>query len=135
MPYPDYQQQVERLVSQHRQLEHQPLLLALYYAQDSDPQGVYLLEVISQFGYNEVSEDQDMFEIEYNSSPGFLLPAGSRLHILLTNPVELQAAVDQKWSALSPVQQAIRQGRCRVIHEEPAGSEALALLREERVAA
>jgi len=77
MPYLDYLPQVERLIDQHRQLEHQRLLLALYYAQDADPEGVYLLEVISQFGYNEVSEDQDMFEIEYNSSPGFLLPAGA----------------------------------------------------------
>ncbi len=111
------------------------MLLALYYDQPNDPKGVYLLEVISPFGYNEVSEDQDMFEIEYNSSPGFLLPAGSRLHILLTNLVELQAAVEQNWSALLPVQQAMRQDRYRVIHQEPTESESLALLREERVAA
>ena len=136
MPYPDELVRVQRLIDQHRQLEQQPLLLAIYYAQDNDPHGVYLLEVISEFGYNEVSDDQDMFEMEYGSTDGFPLPPGSHLHILLTNPKEFSLALRQDWRALAPLMSAIERGNYRVVHQEGGeGSQLLAALQAERIPA
>lgn len=135
MPYPNEFAQAQQLITQHRQLEQQPLLLAVYYAQGNDPDGVYLLEIISEFGYNEVSDDQDMFEMEYGSTAGFPLPTGSHLHILLTNPVEFSIALRQGWPALAPLKSAIEQGNYRVVYQEGEGMELMAALQEDRVAA
>ena len=135
MPYPDRLEDVERLVAQHRELKHQSLLLAIYYERLSDPDGVYLFEVISQFGYDEINYDQDMFEIEYASTSGFPLPQGSHLHLMLTSLVECRAAVEGNWPALSPLRDAIRNGRYRAVYQGREGVEMLSLFRGERVPA
>lgn len=137
MAYLDRLDDVKRLIEQHRRLEHQPLLLAIYFAQDQDPSGVYLLEVISQFGYDEVSDDKELFEMSYGSTDGFALPPGSRLNITLTNPVELRAAVEQGWASLNPLLAAMEAGpkHYRVIYHTDDGSELLGLLRQGLVAA
>lgn len=137
MAYPDRLEDVERLIEQHRQLEHQPILLAIYFAQDQDPDSVYLMEVISQFGYDEVSDDRELFEMSYGSPDGFPLPPGSRLDIILTNPVELRAAVEQGWASLNPLLAAMEAGPeyYRVVYHSDGGDELLGLLRRDLVAA
>ncbi len=135
MAYPDRLEDVKRLIEQHRQLEHQPLLLAIYFAQNQAPDSVYLLEVISQFGYDEVSDDKVLFEMSYGSTDGFRLPSSGRLDILLTNPMELCVAVEQGWASLSPLLSAVRADQYLVIYKADQGSELLGLLRRELVAA
>ena len=136
MPFPnDLQAKVQGLIAQHRRLKDQTLLLALYYAREDVPDGVYLLEVISPFGHNEVSYDKDLFEIEYGSTPGFPLPTGRLLHILLTNAVEGRAAAEQRWPAIIPVLDAVRRGQYQVLHEEAEGAALLSVFQEDRVAA
>lgn len=135
MPYPDRQTDVERLVAQHRRLKDQTLLLALYYARPDAPEDVFLLEVVSPFGHNEVGDDPDLFEIEYGSTDGFPLPPGHRLHILLVNPIEFKAAVQGEWPALRPLLDAVQQGRFHVLYAEAAGEALLTSLSAERVAA
>ncbi len=137
MAFPDRLEDVQRLIEQHRQIEHQPLLLAIYFARQDDPESVYLLEVISQFGYNEISDDREIFEISYGSTDGFRLPFNSRLDILLTNPVELRTALEQGWVGLRPLLAAIEAGpeHYRVIYHTDDGSELLGLLRQGLVAA
>jgi hypothetical protein len=135
--YPDRLEDVERLIEQHRRLDRQQLLLAIYFDCQQDPGSVYLLEVISQFGYDEVSDDRELFEMSYGSTDGFPLPSGSRLDIILTNPVELRAAVEQGWTSLSPLLAAIEAGpeHYRVVYHSDSGDELLGLLRQGLVAA
>ncbi len=135
MAFPDRLPDVERLVEQHRRLEHQTLLLAIYFDRPQDPDSVYLLEVITPFGYNEVSLDQDLFEMQYGSTPGFPVPPGKRLSILLTNAVEAEAAVRQQWPAIMPVLDAVQHGAYRVLYVEGEGRLVLDQFRQNLVAA
>ena len=135
MAFPDRLPDVERLIEQHRQLEHQTLLLALYYGPDDGGDSVYLLEIITPFGYNEISLEQDLFEMQYGSTPGFSVPPGERLSILLTNAVEAEAAVRQQWPAIMPVLDAVRRGNYRVLYVEGEGRLVLDQLRQNMVAA
>ena len=135
MAFPDRLEDVERLIEQHRQLEHQTLLLAVYFDRPQDPESVYLLEVISPFGYNEVSDDQDLFEMQYGSTQGFPVPPDHCLSILLTNAVEAEAAIRQQWSAIIPVLDAVRRGDYRVLYAEGEGRLVLDRLRGNMVAA
>lgn len=135
MAYPDRMEDVQRLIEQHRQLEHQTLLLALYYGFADDRDDVHLMEVISPFGYNEVNEDRDLFEMQYGSTPGFPLSPGKCLSILLTNSVEARTAIRQEWSAIVPVLKAVHRGDYRVLHVEGEGSTVLEELQKHWVAA
>ncbi len=134
MAYPDRLEDVKRLIEQHRRLDHQTLLLALYYGLADGRDDVHVLEVISPFGYNEVNEDQDLFEMQYGATPGFPLPPGSCLSILLTNGVEAKTAIRQEWPAIMPVLKAIRRGDYQVLHVEGEGLTVLEEFQEDWVA-
>ena len=137
MPYTDRLEDVERLIEQHRQLEGQQLLLAIYFDCYQDPNSVYLLEVISQFGYDEVSDDKELFEMAYGSTDGFQLPPGGRLNIILTNAIELRTAVEQSWASVVPLLTAIEAGPeyYRVIYTFGVGDGLLAFLQRPLVPA
>lgn len=130
MPYPDRLEDVERLIEQHRQLKHQTLLLAIYFDCPEDPDSVHLLEVITPFGYEEVSDDKELFEMSYGSTNGFSLLPGSSLNILLTNATELQAAVRENWSSIRPVLAAVRLEQYRTIYKSEIGDNLLVLLKQ-----
>lgn len=135
MAYPDRLEDVKRLVEQHRQLDHQTLLLALYYGFADNRDDVHLLEVISPFGYDEVDEDRDLFEMQYGSTPGFPLPPGNCLSILLTNGVEAKTAIRQEWPAIVPVLKAVFRGDYQVLHHEGEGQAVLEELQKHWAAA
>ena len=133
MAFPDRLPDVERLVEQHRNLEHQTLLLAIYFDRPQKPESVYLLEVIAQLGYDEVSDDQELFEMCYGSTEGFPVPAGSGLSIILTNAVELRTALERKWGSLKPLQTAVEAGpeHYRIIYSSGVGNDLVSLLQRE----
>lgn len=137
MAFPDRLPDVERLIEQHRRLEHQTLLLAVYFARPEDSDSVYLLEVISQLGYDEVSDDNELFEMSYGSTEGFRVPAGSQLNIILTNAVELRVAIEKRWASISPLLAAVEAGpeQYQVIFSTGVGNDLVALLRRDLVAA
>ncbi len=137
MAFPDRLEDVKRLVEQHRQLEHQTLLLAVYFNRPEDPDSVYLLEVISQLGYDEVSDDNELFEMSYGSTEGFRVPIGSRLNIILTNAVELRVAIEKQWDSLRSLLAAVELGpeQYQVIFSTGVGDDLISLLRQELVAA
>lgn len=137
MAYPDRLEDVERLIDQHRQLKHQTLLLAIYFDRPEDPDSVHLLEVISQLGYDKVSDDNELFEMSYGSTEGFRVPAGSQLNIFLTNAVELRVATEKNWPSLEPLLAAVKAGpkHYRVISSSGVGNDLVALLSQDLVAA
>lgn len=137
MAYPDRLEDVERLIEQHKQIAHQTLLLAIYFDRPEDPDSVHLLEVISQLGYDKVSDDNELFEMSYGSTEGFRVPAGSQLNIFLTNAVELRVAAEKRWPSLEPILAAIEAGpkHCRVISSTSVGNDLVALLHQDLVAA
>lgn len=137
MAFPDRLEDVKRLIEQHRQLKHQTLLLAIYFDRREDPDSVYLLEVISQLGYDEVSDDRELFEMSYGSTEGFPVPVGNCLDIILTSAVELRVAAEEGWASLRPMLAAIEAGpeHYHVVYSSGVGDDLLTLLRQDLAAA
>jgi hypothetical protein len=113
-------QQVERLVDEHRQLRDEPLLLAAYFEPARSPGDVFLFEVIDGFGAGSIDEDRKLFEVAYASTPSFPLPSGHHLHLILTNPEELEVAYRQGWPSLDEVRAAVRAGNSVTVFSDPS---------------
>ena len=62
--YPKYLNQVRDLVEQHRELVEEPLLLAIYYAPDRDPEDVFLFEILDNFRGGALDASGDILEAD-----------------------------------------------------------------------
>ena len=95
--FPQFEKEIRRLVEQHRELEDEPLHLAIAYQPGAprDQLDIYLFEVIG--GLGERNPDKELFETTFE--PNNRLQAGfsQRLHMTLTTPLEFTAAVEEKW--------------------------------------
>jgi len=142
MPYPstaEFRDQIAELVTNdHTQLEGEPLLLAIYYASALAPQDECLFEVISNFGYDEISDDGHLFRIQFGLTANFPLPERGHLRLVLTNPVECETAISQEWEEVRDLKDAIQGGLYTVVYRDARDSRAMWLLEaleEQRVAA
>lgn len=116
--FPGFTREIQRLVNEHRQMADEPLLLAIYYRPEREPQDIFLFEVIENFGGGAIDPDREMFEVTYNSTSGFPLEPGQRLHLLLTNPKEFETAVRDNWPSLQELRRAIEAGDFRTLHSD-----------------
>jgi hypothetical protein len=125
---PEYLPQVERLVATHRALKNESLLLAILYAPARNPGDIFIFEVVDNFGSNSIDPDRELFEVSFDSTEGFPLPAGRKLRLVLTNPVELFNATEAQWPLAKEIRQAMHDGRARVIWADPQHSDLLELI-------
>src|SRR5438132_7835308 len=90
--FPHFESAIRRLTDQHRELEDEPLHLALAYLPRRNGQevvqGIFLFEVIGGWA-DQYDQSEDLFEAGFDAVPG--LPTGfdETLHLILTNPHEL----------------------------------------------
>jgi hypothetical protein len=117
--FPQSLAKVEWLAKQHLQIKDEPLLLALYFSPDRDPQDIFVFEVIENFGAGSVDPDQTLFEITYASGLTFPLAEGQKLHLVLTNPNELEVAFRDEWPSAKEIRDAVKRRDYRTIHEDP----------------
>ncbi len=109
--FPTYEKPLRSLVDHHRKLKDERVILAVYFNPQRNPfRDVCLFEVIEGFGPDEPEPgDVDLFQFGYGNTPGFPLPAGENLRMVLTNPAELRRAVAAGWKAVGELRAA--QGR------------------------
>lgn len=120
--YPDYQDAVERLVEQHRELRNEHLHLAVYYAPPKRPKrDIYLFEVIDGFGGGDIDPDKKLFAFAYGSTPGVSLPEGVSLRMVLTNPLELDRAIEENWKRVTELREARQAGKAVVLYADTKG--------------
>ncbi len=120
--YPDLLDQVRQLVCQHRELKHEPLRLAVYFAPPGRAKrDIFLFEVIDGFGSDAVDPESKLFEFAYGSTPGLPLPPGTSLRMILTNPTELDEAVRHGWKGLEALRSARKAGKTTVIYADAKG--------------
>ncbi len=107
---------IQRLVEDHRQLQDEPLILAMYYDAGDDPKDIYLLEVLDNFGANGINPDRELFELTY-WAPNRLEPdSGRSWHLILTNPKEFDTALRENWKHAAAIRRAVESGRYEVIY-------------------
>src|SRR5437899_3790476 len=129
--FPQFEPAIRRLTEQHRELEDEPLHLALAYqpGPGRDQQDIYLFEVIgSRFG-GDINPERELFETIFESAPGFPMDFGEKLHLILTNPEEVDLALRENWQSLREVLNAIRRGDCKELYADASGTELIERLR------
>jgi len=117
--YPEYREQIERLVEQHKENFGDRLKLSVCYAPEHmEAEGdVFLFEVLTDFESGSLEEQNDILEVIYGSTPAFPLEGrDSRLHILLTNPDELQEAKRKNTRLYRELKNAYSKDRAQEIH-------------------
>jgi hypothetical protein len=128
--FPQIEAALNRLTEQHRELADEPLHLAISYLPATrDQQHIYLFEVIDGAAET-ISPERDLFESEFSATPGFPMGPNEQLHLLLTNPRELDVALSESWPLAEEVVGAIRIGDYKVLHADEIGQRVLAILRE-----
>lgn len=114
--------EIEDLINSHRKLTQEPLLLAMYYNPNRQHKhnDIFIFEVLDRFGDNLVDPDGDFFEVEFGTSTSVdvRLPEVSTLHLVLTNPVELMAALNKRWPKANELVAAISRGEFEILFED-----------------
>jgi hypothetical protein len=118
--FPAYREVVQELVQEHLELTYQPLLLALYYASEREPSDIFLFEVADKFGGNWVSEDNELMEATFGAASGLSIDKDQRLHLILTNPNEFHAAIENCWQSLQEIRQAVKSGQFEILYADPS---------------
>jgi hypothetical protein len=128
--FPQYEQALRELVSHHRKLKDERVVLAVYFNSQRKPfEDVCLFEVIEGFGPDEPDpDDGDLFQFGYGNTPGFPLPEGANLRMVLTNPPEFKRAVAENWKAVGELRAARKSGEAIVLFSEGEGKKLWGLL-------
>lgn len=124
--FPQFEAQVRRLVEQHRQIEGEPLHLALCYCPEREQDDIFLLEVI-ETPYQDGS-DRDLFEVTFQSTPSFPMEPDGRLHLILTSPPEMETALAEQWPLAVELVAALRAGDYAILHSDDAGRRVLEMI-------
>ena len=128
--YPEYEAQVRDLVDQHRKLKNEYLHLAVYFAPPRrGKRDIFLFEVIENFGGNAIDPNEKLFEFGYGSTPGFRLPAGASLRMVLTNPAEFHHAIQHNWKGVQELRAAQEADHAIVIYADKIGKQLWATLK------
>lgn len=121
--YLDYKEEVQKLVDQHRKLRGEHLHLAVYFAPPKRPKrDIYLFEVTDDFGGGQIDPDKKLFSFAYGSTPGLPLPTGVSLRMILTNPAELDAAIQGSWKRVGELRDARSAGKAIVLYADAKGT-------------
>jgi len=128
--FPQFAEQIRNLTKQHRELEDEPLHLAISYAPKRNQQDIFLFEVIGGNGGDSINPDRELFETTFASTPSFPMAAGQQLHLVLTNQRELDVALSERWPSVCEVVDAIRSNDYRKLYADKTGGQILKHLSE-----
>jgi hypothetical protein len=119
--FPTFREHVEDLVNQHRKLMDEPVLMAVYYAPDRDPDDIFLFEVLDNFSGNTIADEGDLLEVIYGPTGYFpIITRNSKLHIILASPDEFYAAAEQRTPLFREIKEAVESNRSQIIFLDPA---------------
>ena len=128
--FPQFADEIRRLTEQHRELEDEPLHLAISYDPGHNEQDIFLFEVVGRFASGQINPDNDFFEAEYLSTPEFPLASGAKLHLVLTSPEELLVAIERNWPLAAEIRRAVQRGDFQELFSDEEGSRLLGLIRD-----
>jgi hypothetical protein len=128
--FPQFAEPIRRLTEQHRELKDEPLHLAVSYGPAREQQDIFLFEVIG--GTESINPEGDLFETIFLPASGFPMAPGQKLHLILTNPQELQEGVGKDWPLAKEIVQALRSpADHEVLYADETGREILDQLQVE----
>lgn len=120
--YPDHKDQLKDLVGQHHALRGEHLHLAVYLSPPKRAKrDIYLFEVIDGCGAGRIDPDKKLFTFAYGSTPGFPMPEGVNLWMILTNPAELDKAIEEGWKGVDEIRATKKAGKAVVLYADSKG--------------
>lgn len=125
--FPQFELVIRQLVEQHRQLQDEPLHLALCYGPEREPQDIFLFEVIGDNGVP-LCADHELFETVFTSHSGFPMRVDQNLHLLLATPAEWETALRESWPSAEEIRRAMTLGDYEVLHADAIGERILKAL-------
>ena len=126
--FPQFEAPLRRLTDQHRELVDEPLHLAISYLPATrDQQDIFLFEVASGFAEG-INPERDLFEVTYLPASGFPMGPNEQLHLILTNPHELEIGLEEGWPVVSEIVNAVRAEDYRVLYADDIGQRLLITL-------
>ena len=126
--FPRFEPAIRRLTEQHRELEDEPLHLAIAYqpGPSRDQQDIYLFEVVG--GWGDSNPDKELFETTFEPNGRFETGFSQRLHMILTTPAEFKTAMEENWKTAEEIVNAVRCDDYKVLHSNAVGQEILDLI-------
>jgi hypothetical protein len=128
--FPEFEIAIRQLTEQHRQLQDEPLHLAVSYAPEREQQDIFLFEVIADNG-RRLCEDRELFETVFTSHSEFPLRSDQSLHLVLATPAEWEMALREQWPSAEEIRKAIAEGNYQVLHSDEIGRRLLGLVHKE----
>ena len=127
--FPHLDASLRELARKHRELQDEPLHLALLYDPGRETEDVFLFELLGNFGRNEIGEEEELFEVTFGPTDALPLSTGQHLHLVLSNPREFAHALARDWDSAREIREAVRRGDFEILFEDDIGQEALGWLR------
>ncbi len=128
--FPQFEASIRGLTNQHRELVDEPLYLAIsYFPASRDPDHIFLFEVIGGVA-DRMTSERDLFETTFLPSSGFPMGPNEQLHLVLTNPHELEIGIREDWPLVSELVDAIHRDDYKVLYADDTGLLLLEKLRE-----
>ena len=129
--FPQFEPAIRQLTEQHRELEDEPLHLALAYLPRRNgvevSQGIFIFEVIG--GAADYFGQDDLFETTYEAAPGFPNGLPQTLHLILATPRELEESLARDWPLALEIEDAVRRDDYKVMHTDSVGEKILHSIR------
>lgn len=129
---PLYEAAIRRLTEQHRELEDEPLHLAVTYLPRRNGRGaskdIFLFEVVG--GTAQVFGEDDLFETTFEAAPGSEIGFEQPLHLILATPRELEEAITRRLPLAMEIVDAVRRGDYKVLHADLKGTKALRAIKK-----
>ena len=106
-----FETSIRDLVESHKELEEEKLLFAVYFEPNRKEclRDVFLFEVFDGWHQNTVSAERDFWEVIYGPTEAFPMDRGQQLHLILTNPVELEVGLNENWPLACEIRSAVKQ--------------------------
>ena len=126
--FPQFEASIQHLAEKHRELDDEPLHLAMaYQPSDRDQQHIYLFEVIGGWGGS--NPDRELFETTFEPDSRLQFGFEQQLHLILTTPQEFRTALEERWPSTNEIVVAVRSGDFKVLHTDAEGDELLDLIK------
>jgi hypothetical protein len=128
--FPQFEASIQRLAEKHRELDDEPLHLAMAYqpaGPKRDQQHIYLFEVIG--GWGESNPDRELFETTFDPNSRLHFGFEQQMHLILTTPQEFRTALEERWPSTNEIVVAVRNGDFKILHADAEGDEVLDLIK------
>lgn len=116
------------LIEEHKEIENQPLHLAIAYRLGDSASELYLLEVSENFGGNRVSDEKLFLKAWVAQPPDFRFHEATEFYLVLTNLAEFSTAISETWSQISELKWSIEKGLAKKLFSDEQGEKLWAQL-------